>query len=92
MLTTYRPSTLAEQVLDGAITLEQVPDQLKPSVQHLIELPIYKLACRVLDVRGEDAEERTENRNRNLQRIKPHLQGMVKAEAARVFNIRKQGQ
>lgn len=86
------PSKMTEyagRVLAGDYTIDQVPEQIRPSVAHLILLPIYKMACEVLDVVGADAELRAEARNRKLSRVPELLRPQVKAEAERVFNYRR---
>lgn len=73
----------ADRILAGEIPLTDVPDDLRPSVEHIIKLPIYRLAVEVLDAPTKD------QRNRNLERVPDLIRPMVRAEAERVFNYRR---
>lgn len=73
----------ADRVMTGLITIDQVPERLRPSVTHLTLLPIHKLAVEVLDAPTK------EQRQFKLSRVPERLRPLVKAEAERVFNYRR---
>lgn len=80
------PSKMTEyagRVLAGDYTIDQVPEQIRPSVAHLILLPIHKMACEVLEAPSKEI------RQLKLSRVPELLRPQVKAEAERVFQYRR---
>lgn len=76
-------SDLTAQVLAGKLPLEEVPEFIRPSVHHLTLLPVYRMACDILNA-GSQAERRY-----RLDQIPETLRQQVKTEAERVFELRK---
>lgn len=73
----------ADRILRGEITIDQVPEQIRPSVAHITLLPVHRLAVGVLEAPTK------EQRQFKLSRVPELLQPLVKAEAERVFNYRR---
>ena len=70
----------ADRIMAGEITIDQVPELIRPSVAHLILLPIHRMAVDVLNAPTK------EQRQFKLSRVPELLRPSVKAEAERVFN------
>lgn len=80
------PSKMTEyagRVLAGDYTIDQVPEQIRPSVAHITLLPIHRLAVEVLDAPTK------EQRQFKLSRVPALLRPLVRTEAERVFNYRR---
>lgn len=73
----------ADRIMSGEITIDQVPEQIRPSVAHITLLPVHRLAVDVLDAPTK------EQRQLKLSRVPVLLQPLVKAEAERVFQYRR---
>jgi hypothetical protein len=82
----------ADRILRGELTIEQVPEQIRPSVAHITLLPIHRLAVEVLDgvvPYAMVSAPAKEQRQFKLSRVPELLQPLVKAEAERIFNYRR---
>ena len=73
----------ADRILRGELTIDQVPEQIRPSVAHITLLPVHRLAVEVLDAPTK------EQRQFKLSRVPALLRPLVRTEAERVFNYRR---
>lgn len=76
-------AALAEDVLSGRRTLEQVPEQWRGMVARLLLRPAYDLAVEVLALRGPEA------RRHRLAQLLDSIRPMVEAEARRLHQLRR---
>lgn len=67
----------------GATTLDQVPELLRGIVAGMMEHPIHRLACRVLEHHGKEA------RAQALEQIPAAIRDQVRAEALKLFERRR---
>ena len=73
----------AADVLSGGISLDQVPEKWLPTVQSLLQLPIYKRADAVLAADTKDAR-------RAIRDNQPEsIRAMDETEARRLFEQRR---
>ena len=72
-----------EAIMAGRLTVEQLPEIDQGGIKHLLLLPIYNRAVKVLEYQSRD------QRRAALDRLPASIRGAVEVEARRVFEYRQ---
>ena len=71
------------EIMQGRMTVDDVPCGMRAAVASAVRFPVYQLACQVLAAGGIDA------RRAMLAGFPDSVRGMVEVEARRVFALRR---
>lgn len=63
--------------------LADVPDMWREAVASAIRFPVYKIACRVLDIESRD------ERRKLIAEQPESIRGLVEAETKRIWRLRQ---
>lgn len=74
-----RPTTEIQAALDGSLS----PDQLAPASRSALDMSVYRIACRVLRVPGND------NKRKAIEAHPKTIQPLIKAECRRIHDLRR---
>lgn len=71
------------KVMTGAIMLDAVPDDIRPMILHMMQLPIYRLAVSVLQ------NNTPASRRAAIERMPESIRALVDTEARNLYAVRR---
>lgn len=74
-----KPSNQIKAALEGAVSL----DELEPAIKSALRLPVYNIACKVLNLPSNDMKRE------EIEKHPDAIQALIRLECRRVYDLRR---